>query len=92
MSVYIDPRKTKEVKQEEVEAPRTEEWMAKIEKMDNEELGRKIAAGLGYLLISPLVFMLLWNWIMPNLFGLATLGYLKSLGLLLLARLIFKHD
>ena len=61
MSVYIDPRKTKEVKQEEVEAPRTEEWMAKIEKMDNEELGRKIAAGLGYLLISPLVFMLLWN-------------------------------
>ena len=92
MSVYIDPRKTKEVKQEEFETPRTEEWMAKIEKMDNEELGRKIAAGLGYLLISPLVFMLFWNWIMPSLFGLATLGYLKSLGLLLLARLIFKHD
>lgn len=32
--------------------------MAKIDQMDNEELGRKIAAGLGYLLISPLVFML----------------------------------
>ena len=92
MSVYIDPRKTKEVKEEEIKAPPTEDWMEKIDKMDNEELGRKIAAGVGYLLISPLVFMFFLNWIMPSLFGLATLGYLKSLGLLVIARLIFKHD
>jgi|TARA_B100001778_G_scaffold180509_1_gene148456 hypothetical protein len=91
LSVYIDPRKTKETTVEVKEAPK-EEWMAKIDQMDNEELGRKIASGLGYLLISPLVFMLFWNWIMPSLFGLATLGYLKSLGLLVMARLIFKHD
>ena len=77
---------------EEVKEAPKEEWMAKIDQMDNEELGRKIASGLGYLLISPLVFMLFWNWIMPSLFGLATLGYLKSLGLLVMARLIFKHD
>tara|TARA_B100000886_G_C20410404_1_gene486758 strand:+ start:1795 stop:2073 length:279 start_codon:yes stop_codon:yes gene_type:complete len=92
LSVYIDPRKTKEVKPEEVKPSPTEDWMAKIEEMDNETLGRKIAAGFVVAIISPLIFMFVWNWIMPSLFGLPVLGYLKSLGLLVLARLIFKHD
>ncbi len=33
--------------------------------------------------------MLLWNWIMPGLFGLAMIGYWKAAGIVLLARLIF---
>ncbi len=33
--------------------------------------------------------MLLWNWIMPDLFGLATISYWKAAGIVLLARLIF---
>ena len=33
--------------------------------------------------------MLLWNWIMPGLFGLATIGYWKAAGIVLLARFIF---
>lgn len=33
--------------------------------------------------------MLLWNWLMPALFGLAIIGYWKAVGIVLLARLIF---
>ena len=38
----------------------------------------------------PLVFMLLWNWLMPRIFGLTTIGYLKSFGLLAMSYMIFK--
>lgn len=39
--------------------------------------------------------MLLWNWLMPELFGLATITFWKAFGIVLLARLIFggfKHS
>jgi len=35
------------------------------------------------------VVMLLWNWIMPELFGLVTIGFWKAVGIILLAKLIF---
>ncbi|WP_124981635.1 hypothetical protein [Nonlabens xiamenensis] len=92
MSVYIDPRKTKKVEEKAAPTPTAEEWMEKVQRMDNEELGRKIVAGFGALFISPLVFMFFWNWIMPAMFGLPVLSYLKAFGLLVMARLIFKHD
>lgn len=31
----------------------------------------------------------LWNWLMPNLFGLRTIGFWEGLGLLALARILF---
>jgi predicted membrane chloride channel (bestrophin family) len=37
-----------------------------------------------------LVVMLLWNWIMPTVFGLKTLTYWQSWGLVLLAHILFK--
>ncbi len=33
--------------------------------------------------------MLLWNWLMPAVFGLGTLSYWQSFGLVILAKLIF---
>tara|TARA_B100001996_G_scaffold81013_1_gene59778 strand:- start:364 stop:630 length:267 start_codon:yes stop_codon:yes gene_type:complete len=39
----------------------------------------------------PLALMLLWNWIMPGLFGLATIGYLQAFGLYVMSRLLFNH-
>ncbi|MBN3036674.1 MAG: hypothetical protein JW861_13900 [Bacteroidales bacterium] len=33
--------------------------------------------------------MLLWNWIMPALFGLPEIGYWMAFGIIILARLIF---
>lgn len=42
-----------------------------------------LAFAFGYLV------MLLWNWLMPTLFGLKTVTYWQAAGLVLLARLIF---
>ena len=53
------------------------------------------AAALGFLvgmLCYPVILLLLWNWLMPGLFGLATIGYFKALGLYILARLIIDKE
>ena len=42
-----------------------------------------IVAGFG------VAVMLLWNWLMPSLFGLATVNFWQSLGLLVLCRILF---
>ena len=42
--------------------------------------------------IKPLVLMLLWNWLMPGLFGLATIGYIKAFGIYLMSRILFNHQ
>lgn len=40
-------------------------------------------------LLAGYVFMHLWNWLMPEIFGLITIGYWQALGLILLAKFIF---
>ncbi len=35
------------------------------------------------------VIMWLWNWLMPSLFGLRTIGFWEALGLFLLAKILF---
>lgn len=39
-------------------------------------------------LVIGVVVMLLWNWLVPALFGLPTVGFLQAIGLLVLARLL----
>ena len=46
-------------------------------------LGITIAFFIGY------IVMRLWNWLMPDLFGLPTVGYWQAVGILLLAKIIF---
>lgn len=46
-------------------------------------LGIAVAFLFGY------IVMHLWNWLMPDLFGLPEVGYWKALGILLLAKIIF---
>lgn len=46
-------------------------------------LGICIAFLVGY------VVMRLWNWLMPDLFGLPQIDYWKALGVLLLSKIIF---
>ena len=38
--------------------------------------------------LASVVVMLLWNWLMPALFGLPEISYLQSLGLLVLSKLL----
>ena len=35
------------------------------------------------------VVMLLWNWLMPTIFGLSAVGFWQALGLLVLCRILF---
>ncbi len=60
--------------------------------LTDEELGRRIVVQFLWDITSPIVLMFLWNWIMPGLFGLATIGYLKALGIVVMSRILFKHD
>ena len=46
--------------------------------------------GFGALALFGWVTMLLWNWIMPDTFGLKPLTYWKAWGLLLLCSILFK--
>ena len=40
-------------------------------------------------LISALPVMLLWNWLMPELFGLTQITFMQALGLSLLTNILF---
>ena len=46
--------------------------------------------GMGLLFLFGFVVMLLWNWLMPEIFGLKRLGYWQAWGLLALSSILFK--
>lgn len=50
-------------------------------------LGAMAAAGFAF--IFGYFVMLLWNWLMPSIFGLTTITFWQAAGIVLLARLIF---
>ena len=70
---------------------RTKEQKAAMKKQKDEE-AYKSASKLLAVFARPLVLMLLWNWLMPGLFGLATLSYLKAFALYLITRILFVSD
>ncbi|MCK0161027.1 hypothetical protein [Allomuricauda sp. F6463D] len=41
------------------------------------------------LLLANYVLMRLWNWLMPDLFGVSTITYWQALGIFILAKLLF---
>ncbi len=54
--------------------------------------GKAVLFGVCAVLAAALVgfvMMSLWNWLMPDLFGLRPIGFWQALGLLVLARLLF---
>ncbi len=60
-------------------------------------LPEKILAGIGFAILGigmlallGWVVMLLWNWLMPDIFGLKQLNYWQAWGLLLLSTILFK--
>lgn len=45
------------------------------------------------LLLTALIVMLLWNWVVVDIFGLPTINYLQAIGLWILPKLlIYKLD
>ncbi len=80
MTVYFDRRAEQQEPEENLEEEKQKEAVA-------------VVVAIFFFFGKPLVIMLLWNWLMPGIFGLATIGYLKSLGLYFLARIIIdKND
>ena len=55
-------------------------------------VARKLMFALAVVLfvaVAGAVVMLLWNWLLPPLFGLPAIGFWKALGLLVLSRILF---
>lgn len=48
-----------------------------------------IIAAILFLLLFGYGFMLLWNWLMPEVFGLPILSYWQAVGVLVMAKLLF---
>jgi len=48
-----------------------------------------IIAAIIFILLFGYGFMLLWNWLMPDVFGLPVLTYWKAVGILVMAKLLF---
>lgn len=48
-----------------------------------------IIAAIVFLLLFGYGFMLLWNWLMPEVFGLPMLSYWQGVGILVMAKLLF---
>ncbi len=46
--------------------------------------------GVGFVAFFGWIVMLLWNWLMPDLFGLKQVNYWKAWGLLALCTVLFK--
>jgi hypothetical protein len=46
--------------------------------------------GIGFVFLFGWVVMLLWNWLMPEIFGLKQLNYWQAWGLLALCTILFK--
>ena len=89
MTVYHERTTVPQVSPTEVEQQET----TAAEKKRLQEEGAKAVGKLLAQFIKPAILMLLWNWLMPGLFGLATIGYLKAFGLYIIARiLIDKND
>jgi hypothetical protein len=61
------------------------------------ELSEKIAFALGALCVLALIIapnsilvMVLWNWLMPAIFGIKTITYFQAMGITWLAQILFK--
>ena len=50
---------------------------------------RGIGFGIVFLGLFSLLVFLLWNWLMPAIFGLSTITFLQALGLLVLSKILF---
>lgn len=46
--------------------------------------------GAGFLILLIFVVMWLWNWLMPDIFGLKTINFWKSAGIMALSFILFK--
>jgi hypothetical protein len=53
------------------------------------KIARGIVMGVAFALVFGIFARLLWNWLMPGVFGLREITYAQAIGMIVLARIIF---
>jgi hypothetical protein len=48
-----------------------------------------VLAGLAFAVVFGIFVKLLWNWLMPGVFGLREITYVQAIGMIVLARILF---
>ena len=54
-------------------------------------IARGIVIGLAFALVFGIFARLLWNWLMPGIFGLREITYVQAIGMIVLAHILFGH-
>jgi hypothetical protein len=88
MSVYFNPKKAAEQQEEEI----AKELHDLVEEEQKKEAAQQVVKALVQLFVDPLITMLVWNWVVPGLFGLAAIGYWQAFALCWLCRILFKNQ
>jgi len=70
----------------------TKEQLEELEEQEKKKEAVKALAQMLGFFIKPAILMLLWNWLMPGIFGLAAIGYFKAFGFYLISRILFSND
>ena len=83
MTVYTFKKTVEEVEEDVAE---------ELEKEKQKQEAIKAAVAFFAFFVKPAIIMLLWNWLLPGIFGITTIGYFKALGLYLLARLFIDKE
>ena len=52
-------------------------------------VARGIGFGILFVGLFSLLVLLLWNWLMPVIFGLTTITFIQAFGLLILSKILF---
>jgi hypothetical protein len=52
-------------------------------------IARGVVIGLAFALVFGIFARLLWNWLMPDVFGLREITYAQAIGMIVLARILF---
>jgi len=52
-------------------------------------IARGIVIGIAFALVFGIFVRLLWNWLMPGVFGLREITYAQAIGMIVLARILF---
>ena len=58
---------------------------------DDQQKGVEAVGALLSFFINPSLLKWLWNWVIPGVFGLATITYLQALALYFIAKIILDH-
>ena len=86
-TVYLDRRADDQQAAEEIAAAEEEE-----EEEAKRKAGANLIAGVAGFLVKPAILMLLWNAVIPGMFGLATLSYWSAMAIYVISRILFGNN